>query len=371
MDNGQTPYDIKELAEKWRKGTITPAEKAYYEQWYAGFNDAETRLDADLAGPAEEIGDRIYQRLEKRIQPKVRKLFIYRITAAASILLVLSVSAYFAFHKKAPEQVAQVQAIAPGRNQATLILANGRKIILTKGLAGQLATQGTTAILAKGENGVNYVAATNGENKIQYNTLSTGRGEMSPYPLTLADGTRIWLNAASSVTFPTVFPGKSREVSITGEAYFEVAHNSAQPFRVRVKNQTVEDIGTHFNINAYDDEPVIKTTLIEGAVKVGGLILKPGQQTDGQTIRTADLAEAMAWKNGLFRFNHQPLEEVMRQAMRWYNIEVEYDDPKLKTESFGGVTTRFANISELLHTLELTHQVRFSVTGKKITVHSY
>jgi transmembrane sensor len=316
--------------------------------------------------------------------PKIRipvyKTLWPRIAAAASILLFLSIG-YFLLHKKQPaQQIAQNQIhdIAPGRNQATLTLGNGKKIILTKSLNGKLAQQGNTLVQVNNANAIAYTSSgteTNGT--VQYNTMSTGRGEQSPYPLILVDGTKVWLNAASSITFPTAFAGSSREVNITGEALFEVAHNSKQPFRVRVKGQTIEDIGTEFNVNAYNDEPVIKTTLLEGSISLTKgkhkSILKPGQQAitqqnnDGINVHDVDTEEATAWKNGYFLFNDEDLQSVMRKVSRWYNVDIVYPDYKL-TEIYGGSITRYGNVSKVLDFLEKTGHVRYKIEGKKIIV---
>jgi ferric-dicitrate binding protein FerR (iron transport regulator) len=297
---------------------------------------------------------------------------------------MMSVGAYYLVHKKQPIQIAQNQQhdIAPGRNQATLTLAGGQKIILTKGLSGKLAQQGNTLVQVNNANAITYTTSdTETSGPVQYNTMATRRGEQSPYPLVLADGTRVWLNAASSITFPTAFKGTDREVTIKGEVYFEVAHNAAMPFRVRSDGQTVEVLGTHFDINSYDDEQVIKTTLLEGKVKVTAAgdrsaILAPGEQsilsvnTPAQRIKVvrADIDIEMAWRDGMFRFDSTPLSSIMTQVARWYDVDVVYKDEGLKNKTFFAMSTRFANASQLLHNLEQTGEVKFKIDGKKITV---
>ncbi len=321
-----------------------------------------------------------------------------RIAAAASIILALSVGGYFLLHKTDRSTLTAhnyKNDIAPGHEQATLTLANGQKIILRKGLKGTLAQQGSTIIQASAD-AISYngnktsspLERTGGE---ATNTLTTARGEQSPYPLVLADGTKAWLNAESSLTFPADFKGINRTVKITGEAYFEVVHNAAKPFRVIAGNKTIEDIGTAFDVNAYGDEPLFKTTVLQGMVKLipssapsplarAGVRLQPGQQaiisasspsgrTGGQAkIITVDPQSAIAWKNGQFRLDEQRLDEIMRQAARWYNVDVVYQDESLRSEAFGGVTARYASVSQLLRALELTNQVQFKIEGRKITV---
>jgi transmembrane sensor len=309
-------------------------------------------------------------------QRKVRRLWP-RVAVAASILLVLSAGAYFMLHK-APllQQIAGRNDIAPGHNQATLTLANGQKIVLTKNLTGKLAEQGNVTVGIDAEKGITYTTSDQSDHTLttmSYNTLTTKRGEASPYPLVLPDGTKVWLNAASSVTFPTAFYGKTREVTVTGEALFEVTHNRKQPFSVKTNNQLIEDIGTTFDVNAYEDEPVAKTTLVEGSVRVNGkTILKPGEQSElsggNLIVSKVDVRDVIAWREGSFRFNAVKLGDILRQAARWYDVDVVYENEALKQKTFGVIGNRFAKISGLLHALEVTGEVKFKVEGRKITV---
>lgn len=307
--------------------------------------------------------------------PKIRRLWP-RVVAAASILLMISVGGYFIVHQLTPpKQLVQIrpQEIAPGRNQATLTLANGQKIVLVKGLSGKLAQQGNTQINVKGTRGIIYTQS--GANElVQYNTLSTAKGEISPYPLVLADGTKVWLNAQSSIAFPTTFTGVKRHVEITGEAYFEVAHHLNNPFTVKAGNQTVEDIGTAFNINSYGDEPTIRTTLTEGSAKVmanGNVkVLMPGQRTlvtsNSFLLQTADSEAETAWMNGRFIFHDEDLHSAMRQLARWYKIDVIYDyNPQ--NVLLGGGFSKSRNITKVLKAFEQTGAVKFKIEGH--TVH--
>ena len=362
---------IKDLLQKQQSGQLNDEEKAILDTWYLKLSQTETaevdkndmtnRLDAVWAG----------LQVNKKSPAKIYSLW-RRIAAAASILLILSAGGYLALRKlQQPVQIAQtqIQDIEPGHNQATLTLANGRKIVLTKGLTGQLATQGATVIQAN-DNNISYNAEKNSA-RISYNTLATARGEQSPYPLVLADGTKVWLNAASSITFPTAFPGKERIVKITGEAYFEVAHNNKQSFKVESAGQVTEDIGTHFNIMAYADEPVSKVTLAEGSVKVNGRLLKPGEQTINANglikIAPANVGFELAWKDGYFRFTGSPITSVMRELARWYNIEVVYQG-EISADGYYGTISRYKNISQALHMLSYSNQVHFKVEGRRIIV---
>jgi ferric-dicitrate binding protein FerR (iron transport regulator) len=193
----------------------------------------------------------------------------------------------------------------------------------------------------------------------------------------LADGSKVWLNAESSITFPTAFIGKERNVEIKGEAYFEVAHNAQMPFNVKVKNMTVQVLGTHFNVNAYDDENWIKTTLLEGSIKVSkgsdSKIIKPGEQAQTENgdnsliaVQAVDPDEVVAWKNGLFHFNNAGLPEVMHQLSRWYDVDVVYNGPVPKRK-FGGEMQSNLKLSQVLELLE-KNEVNFKIEGKKIIV---
>jgi ferric-dicitrate binding protein FerR (iron transport regulator) len=368
--------NAKDLLDKYYAGLCTPKEEELVEAWFHKVNQTDDIQfsEAEL----EEIHHEMWEEIQSRNnKTPVRKLW-YNIAAAASILLVISIGVYFLPHQlKKVNQIAQNKKneLLPGSEQATLILANGQKIILTKGLNGKLVQQNNALIAINTDHAVAY-KATGDRSKIEYNTLSTKNGEQSPYPLILSDGTKIWLNAASSVTFPTAFSGKERVVTVTGEAYFDVVHNAKQPFKVKVKGQVIEDIGTQFNINAYDDEPAMKTTLIEGSVKISEgsstRFLKPGQQAVALkddhklTVKNADIAEEIAWKNGLFFFKNADLQTVMRQLSRWYDVTIQYDG-NISKRSFNGEFHRSLKASQLLDILRY-YKVNFKIDGKKIIV---
>ncbi|OQP45290.1 hypothetical protein A4H97_32765 [Niastella yeongjuensis] len=353
--------------------------------------------DQLLAQWQPQAAEQSLQRVKQKIASQQKPARWPRWAAAASLLLALAAAGYYILLHKQPLPVAtkkvQQPDVAPGRNQATLTLADGRKIVLTRELNGQLALQGQTTITANNKDGIVYTTgSTSTATSISWNTLTTARGEQSPYPLTLPDGSKVWLNAASTITFPTVFNAHARTVKITGEVYFEVEHNEKHPFRVEVKDQLIEDIGTHFNVNAYDDEPASKTTLLEGSVRVGrrpsyakasageakekdqSVILKPGEQAVSAphsplTIdHSPDLDEAMAWKEGMFRFSSEDLGSIMRTISRWYNVEIVFADPAARSLRFGALVNRFANVSQILRMLELTKEVHFKIEDKKIIV---
>jgi len=335
--------------------------------------------EAEIDSLVEEHMDQEILRLreEQGLLKPVKRLTIWKYAAAASILILFSLGGYYIFHKQTQkDQIAQNQNrdFKPGHNQATLTLANGQKIILTKGLTGKLAQQGSTIIQVNSGNAIAYTATT-APQAIQYNTMSTAKGEQSPYPLILADGTKVWLNAESSITFPTSFNGKERIVKITGEAYFEVMHKSAAPFKVTVRGQTVEDIGTRFDINAYADEPAIVTTLVQGSVSVTEgsrkVILSPGQKSSVNgdnpiSVKSADVDNAIAWTNGYFAFKQADIKTVMRQFSRWYNVDVAYEGT-LPTTMITGKAYRNVNASEAL-TILTDLGIHYKIENKKIII---
>lgn len=314
-----------------------------------------------------------------------KTVFSLWIWVAASVLILL-VGAYFIFAKVATarkensgQQVTMVQKtpalILPGRNRAMLITSDGNSIVLDSMQNGLLAKQGHSSVQKEGDLLIYRApASVNGDTQISYNTLSTPRG--GQYQVVLSDGTKVWLNAASSIRYPTVFSGKLREVTLTGEAYFEVAKNKERPFQIKVEAMKIAVLGTHFNVNAYEDEPEIKTSLLEGSVQItkgntSGL-LKPGQQAvvtnKSDKIKTSnvDLTEVVAWKNGLFRFEGADITTIMREIGRWYDVEIVYAG-KLPNNRFVGKISRKVELSEVLKILALS-KVKFTVAGKKIIV---
>jgi len=315
--------------------------------------------------------------------PSARNNLIWRkIGIAAVIMLFAYTGAHFYFYqpqkqfKKVVQKLPLYNDVLPGGNKAVLTLANGKKIILDNANTGVLAKQGSTDIAKTKDGQVIYKALDDSQNdqNTALNTVSTPRG--GQYQVVLSDGSKVWLNAASSLRFPAVFKGKTREVEITGEAYFEVAKNAAMPFVVKTGRFVVEVLGTHFNIMAYDNESFIKTTLLEGSVKVrsGNSInfLKPGQQAllnaQGQTQITedVDVDDETAWKNGLFQFRDAGIEAVMRQIERWYNVTISYEG-KIPIKQFTGRISRNVKVSELLNMLKY-FGVNFRIDDRNITV---
>ena len=270
-----------------------------------------------------------------------------------------------------------VNDIRPGGNRAVLTLANGKKIGLTDAKNTELAKESGISITKTADGQLIYKISeeTPAENKESYNSIETPKG--GQYELQLSDGTKVWLNAASSLKYPSGFGlAKERKVELTGEAYFEVASNKAVPFIVYQHNQVIEVLGTHFNINSYADEPVIRTTLLEGSIKLsqtGGAratILKPGQQAvlhDRQLkIKEVDPMESIGWKNGEFLFKDEDFHATMRKIARWYDVEIIYDASA--PQDFIGGSLRRRSISAALTLIELTGKVHFKIEGRRVTV---
>ncbi len=290
---------------------------------------------------------------------RIRRLVRRTMTAAAVVLLMVGLFRLWRTYRAESAVQAPVVVVAPGGNRAVLTLAGGQKIILDSAAAGVLAEQGNTHVQKLGDGQLAYEAGRKGGTAPAtplYNTLTTPRG--GQYELTLPDGTKVWLNAASSITYPTAFPGNSRTVEMTGEAYFEVVHDKKRPFVVKAGGQTIQDIGTHFNVNDYTDEPAQVTTLLEGAVTVGGHPLRPGEKATvtGATgsgagaiivVTQGDPDQAVAWKNGLFVFTDAGLQTVMRQLSRWYNVDVTYEG-NIPPRQFTGMIGRSLTLNQVL-----------------------
>jgi len=341
---------------------------------------------ADTAAYREEAWEPLFQKIVDRrdvveMQRRRRRFFIRPLgwAAAAAILILLAGGLWFARKDSdSPRVVSLVHDAAPGGDKAVLTLGDGSTVRLDEMRAGVVGRQARAQLIKSKDAQLQYQPA-GGEENVQYNVLATPRG--GQYKLVLPDGTKVWLNAATSIRYPTAFTGDHREVELKGEAYFEVADNAAMPFRVRVLKgdekdpMLVEVLGTHFNIMGYADEPVTRTTLLEGAVRVrkddAAVTIRPGEQArlngDGSLVVVkADVEEAVAWKNGLFKFEEADIRQVMRQLSRWYDLEVVYTHG-VPGDRFQGEMYRNVNVSGVLKILEASG-VRFTVEGKKLLV---
>lgn len=371
--------DFLKLVEKYLNGSASPEEIAAIEDYYshfAGDPDITDSLNEDeittLKSTLRSKIDNQINRVQGRVVPIYKKR---PFQLAASILLFVLLSLFVATrlrHEQAPVQ-AQNHDLAPGGNKAILTLADGSKVDLTAVKNGALATQPGSHIIKQNEQ-LAYRAVKSNKAALVYNTLTTPRG--GQYQLTLADGTKVWLNAASSLKFPTTFTGAERVVELTGEGYFEVVHNSKQPFKVKTASQTVQDIGTQFNVNSYADEDASATTLVEGSVKIfgasGQALIRPGQQyllkSNGlsEVKSDVDIDEATAWKNGMFQFDNSDIKTIMRQISRWYNVDVEYQG-QVPASTYRGRISRNSNASTVLKILELSG-INITIEGRKIII---
>lgn len=318
--------------------------------------------------------DALYSKLIKdkafKSAPAIK--FWAKLTVAASVVIAVGIGLlFYTFNKQVAnhQEIFPKNDIDPGRNTATLTLANGKHINLSDTKTGVVIDT----------SGLTYNDGTDIKEMVYGDALlavATPRG--GTYHVRLPDGTNVWLNALSTLKFPLTFSKlKQRRVELNGEAYFEVKKNTAQPFIVNSAKQEVEVFGTHFNVNSYTDEYSIKTTLLEGSVKVSLVNssvsghLKPGMQSTLTSsgiriLKLTDPEEVIDWKSGYFTFNRENLDQVMRKVSRWYDVNVIYKDETIKNIPFSGTITRFARVSELLKMLELTGKVQFDIAGKNI-----
>nr|WP_199158580.1 FecR family protein [Pedobacter sp. ASV2] len=376
--------ELQSLIEKYLKGNCTPDEIVLLESWYLA-KSKQDKLpveEKELTIYKELIWQNIQQNIDVIEKPASnRKRFFTVISVAASITLTLFIGGYYLIVRHQKERITKIsikekQDILPGTNKAMLVLSNGKQISLASVQAGIIAQEGNITVKKQGANILSYkqVSNNNGDKPLAYNTISTPNGGQWPI-IELPDGTKVFLDAASSISFPVSF-NKERKVTITGQVYFEVIHDSKKPFRVTVKGITIEDLGTSFNVNAYDNESGIKTSLIEGSVSVAKrnekLIIKPGEQavtssgSDKILSKHVDIDEIVAWKNGLFQFNHTNIDVVMRQIARWYDVEIIYKEDVSKI-SFTGSLSRNLKLSKSLQMLSVTG-LHFKIEGKKIIV---
>ncbi|MHA4845010.1 FecR family protein [Flavitalea antarctica] len=317
---------------------------------------------------------------------KISPWFKYRWVAAA-FFLALSAGLYYYLNRPERSGSREVtiakadtaMGVMPGGNKATLTLADGTSIILDNSPIGTIGQQGAANVTKLSSGQLSYNSNNEQPKELLYNLLATPLG--GQFQVTLADGTLVWLNSGSTLRYPTVFVGDDRKVEITGEVYFEVAKDPLHPFKVTINSpshgtEEVEVLGTEFNINAYKDEPMVRTTLINGIVNInsakGRIQMKPGQQwqngiaENDKLISNVNLEEVIAWKNGNFQFENAEIKDVMRQLARWYDIDVEYKG--VVSQHFDGTLSRNVNILKVLEMLELTGEVSFKVEGRKVVV---
>jgi transmembrane sensor len=398
------PIRLKKLFEKYIQNTCSEQELEEFWQLLSELSDNDT-IDLDLKKLWQQqshtdesssgstmnkmkLFDKVMQKVQQQDLSTQRKSYQVHWPywlAAVFFGSILIASFYYMFSvaRRTTKSVIAMDHrsilrndVAPGIAKALLTLSNGKQILLDSMAAGTISKQGNVAIINMNGRLTYHDSCCSGNEQsriMAYNTLSTANGNQ--YELILPDGSKVWLNAASSIHYPVVFADSCRVVEITGEAYFEVVHNPQKPFRVKVGNEVIQVLGTHFNINAYANEPCITITLLKGSLKVTQVttgqsqLLKPDQQEkvdkEGRMrfIPDADGNEAIAWKNGYFEFDQADIFTVMRQLARWYNLDVSYQG-KIPTDRFGGEIERDLNLSEVLELLQKSNvHFRIENTG--------
>ncbi len=370
-----------ELLDKFKAGTCTDEERLLVEKWMLNHRAGESSglSDADFQQSRREIWQLVEQNRDHR-RPLIR--WWPAVLCAAVIVFVISAALWF-FKGDTPSDIKvqktnTIQDIKPGGDKAILTLANGTKISLEDAANGEIGNQPGIRIIKSKDGQLIYEVLSDstapGAGQLTFNTIETPRG--GQYQVILPDQSHVWLNAESSLRYPTVFK-LERKVELKGEGYFEVAHHKNLPFHVETNGQVVQVLGTHFNVNSYSDEPSTRTTLINGSVKVFGLLsdkyelLAPGEQSvlskSGRLNKTAgvNIQEAIAWKNQLFYFNNSNIESVMRQLSRWYNVKVEYEG-KVPQVRLSGEMHRRTNATKVLEILSYFNiKYRIENAGKK------
>ena len=387
---------IGQLIIKHLQETLTAEEAEALQQWIAANETNRIQFEKLTYSDSLQQAVSAYVESDNRIKERVfaelpeltstgspKRGWVRWMSVAAAVLIVVSVGWYMWQGKTKPTIVAEHQTpvatvIPAGGNKATLTLADGTVIDLDKAGNGTIATEGKTTVNKKEDGQLEYKSVTSTKQAaVTYNVLSTPRG--GQYQLLLPDGSKVWLNAASSIKYPTAFVGNERKVEVSGEAYFEVKTDVSKPFKVAIdsKGGEITVVGTKFNVNAYEEEEFTKTTLLEGRVQFNlnnaAVSLKPGQQAklnketkNLEKLDKADVDEAMAWHNGNFQFNNADLPTMLRELSRWYNVDVEYKGI-IPERQFVGTIPRSLSLANVL-TLLQNQNVHFKIDGGKIIV---
>lgn len=379
--------DLNDIVKRYLSGRASAEEISFIDEYYnfLGKRDVSEHL------PNEELQflvDQSFKAIQNKIaaDKKSTLIAVYKYISIAAALILVCGSIFFLRDQKILSGSSTTKAkvenldVLPGSDKAILTLANGKKVVLDANTAANISDTNGISI-SKTEDGKLIYTVLNRESfdksSVSFNTIETPNG--GQYQVVLPDGTKVWLNAASSLRYPEVFVGNERSVQLTGEAYFEVAKNKTKPFHVKSKNQDVEVLGTHFNINSYMDDKTIKTTLLEGSIKItnqkSSKILQPGEQAIAGIAENAfihvstdvDLDDQVAWKNGLFRFNDSELRDVLIQLERWYDVKIDYSS--LPNKRYNGMVPRKSKLSQVLAMLEKTGNIKFQLTeGKRLKV---
>lgn len=381
---------ITQLSRKLLDNTITEAEAQELAVWLNEYDGKDLEISStltdDIARRQKEMLQTISRDKNKLISEDRNKDQAIKIarrkkhwqwTAAAVIIVFLGASIYYYESSRSFNATSNSFAVSdtagapipPGTNKAILTLADGSKIDLANAGNGTIAVQGAAKVQKTADGKLFYSGTHAGKPVALYNTLSTPKG--GQFTIVLPDGTKVWINAASSLRFPAVFTGSERVVELSGEAYFKVVHNDKMPFKVKAGNRLIEDIGTVFDVNAYNDEPALKATLVEGSVRIGSVTLRPGQQAIGTgkdhiTVRQVNVQDATAWVNGQLSMDDISLQEFMRQLSRWYDVDVQYMG-NIPGRHFSGTLDRNAYLSDIIRVLE-NYGIHVKLEGKKIIV---
>ena len=362
--------------------TLLPSNQSYLKDKILNDLTAKEFDGLTNAEQRSQIFNKIIEKKNAAKSPVAKVIFLTWqrwVAVAAVVLCLIGLWYIYPANKTATPIIASQKntvqkEIAAGGNHAILTLADGSTIVLDDAKNGDVTQQGTTKIIKLDSGKLAYINDRQPSDVIVYNTISTPRG--GQYEIVLPDGSHVWLNAVSSLNFPTSFSGTNRNVALTGEAYFEVSKNKSMPFIVAIGETKVTVLGTHFNVNAYTDEKNIITTLMEGSVKFSGKdeerLLNPGQQSvydntiHSLMVKKADVSQAIAWKDGFFEFSNTDLGTIMRQIARWYDVDISYKTT-IKDVAYGGGISRKLNLTEVLRLLE-TSGVKFKIDNRKITV---
>jgi len=360
--------ELQDLASKWLSGKITAEEKQRLNHWLNEEPAVPVEIPEAYASSMEEHGQKIWNRVLAMMaaerKPTLKRALWPKLAISAVAASVLIVAGIYLFKSPSSPEISVplvINDIAPGSNKATITLSNGKTLSLSDARAGVVVNNGKIAY-----HDGSLVERTSGPQ-----TIATPAG--GTYQITLADGSEVWLNAASSLTYTTALrKNGERRVKLSGEAYFEVAKDEKHPFVVESRGQQVRVLGTHFNISAYEDEALVKTTLLTGSVKINDQILKPGEQALQKDsllkVRQVDTLNEVAWKRGEFVFKEDDFRTTMRKIARWYNVEIVYESPAPTVLVPGGWVSRSKNISEVLKIMEATGKVHFKVEGRRVTV---
>jgi transmembrane sensor len=373
--------EILALIDKYQAGKCSNAELEMLDKWYNELNEID-KLSSNESINDASIADEMWTAFKDKAQitdTQFKKLNWFKLSSIAAAAVILLVSGLVFFNKINTSadlnNTSKLLAdVTPGQNKATLILGDGTKINLDQSKKGILANQAGYEVVKLADGQIQYkIIAQPNAAEVVYNTIVTPNA--GQYQIVLPDGTKVWLNAASSLKYPSAFVKNTRNVELEGEGYFEVAKNAKMPFVVKTHGQEIEVLGTHFNINSYRNEPSIKTTLLEGSVKVHvknqNFALKPGElaQTDLKyhtQISKTNAIDAIAWKEGFFKFKRSDIYQVMRDVARWYDLKIIYDGD-IKSAPISGKIYRNVNLDEILETISYLG-LEFKIQGRELTI---